>query len=71
MESRLFDVRTLDGNLDLLAAGLVGSQPDVRRHIVALEAAGRVLERRSRANTAPARLEGAMEGEEDVMPKGH
>ena len=60
IESRLFDVRTLDGQLDLLSTtGVVTSSPElVKRHLAAVEVARRALERRRRANTAPARLEG-------------
>ena len=79
IESRLFDVQTLDGSLEILAVNdlmkgeCMRSQPDVRRHFAALEVARRVLERRRRASTAPARLEAEDAGkleEEDQAERG-
>ena len=53
-------MRTLDGQLDLLSTtNIVTSSPElVRRHLATVEMARKALERRRRANTAPARLEG-------------
>jgi len=64
-------VRTLDGQLDLLSTtGLVTSSPElVKRHLPAVEVARRALERRRRANTAPARLEGGSSEERQESEK--
>jgi hypothetical protein len=57
-DSRIFDAITLDG-----VADAVGGEEPARdelgqgRHRLAMAAARRLLERRRRANTAPARME--------------